>query len=444
MATITPIKNSKKGAYRITVSNGYDSNNKQIRISTTFTPDKTKSQRQQEKQVQEFAINFERQVKTGKVYSGDKISFADFTKEWEEKEAKQNLEETTLYSYKGHLKNVILPAIGKYKMSKVTPAILEQFYRSLTKDNARKDGKGSYKIASIKKFHKIISGIMRTAVRWNVIEENPCDKAELPRERNKSNDVKHFTLEQAMTFLEAMDKPYSVPYNGHKITVPSGNVIELDAYIKERMLPIQFKIFYRLSLFGGLRKGELIALTWQDIDFENNTLSITKSAGHVQEGQAIKATKTVNSNRVIPIPKTEIDLLNRWKTEQKNFMLTVGSKWEGYRGKEFDKNSVFIQTNINYGKTMNVSTPYRKFVDFINYYNQTVEKEENKLPVIPLHGLRHTCATLNIALGTDIKTVQAILGHANIQTTLNTYTHALEEKKREASNALDMLLNKQA
>ena len=359
MATIRKIKNSKKGAYQIIVSNGYDSNNKQIRVTTTFTPDKTKSQRQQEKQVQEFAIDFERQVKTGRVYSGDKISFADFVKEWEEKEAKQNLEETTLYSYKGHLKNVILPAIGKYKMSKVTPAILEQFYRSLTKDNAKKDGKGSYKIASIKKFHKIISGIMRTAVRWNVIEENPCDKAELPRERNKSNDVKHFTLEQAMTFLEAMDKPYSVPFKGHKITVPSGKVIELDTYIKERMLPIQFKIFYRLSLFGGLRKGELIALTWQDIDFENNTLSITKSAGHVQEGQTIKATKTVNSNRIIPIPKTEIDLLSRWKTEQKNFMLTVGSKWEGYRGKEFDKNNVFIQMNVNYGKTMNVATVYK-------------------------------------------------------------------------------------
>ena len=76
MATIRKIKNSKKGAYQIIVSNGYDSNNKQIRVTTTFTPDKTKSQRQQEKQVQEFAIDFERQVKTGRVYSGDKISFA--------------------------------------------------------------------------------------------------------------------------------------------------------------------------------------------------------------------------------------------------------------------------------------------------------------------------------------------------------------------------------
>lgn len=444
MATIRKIKNSKKGTYQIIVSNGYDSNNKQIRVTTTFTPDTTKSQRQQEKQVQEFAIDFERQVKTGRVYSGDKVSFADFVKKWEEEEAKYNLEATTLYSYKGHLKNVILPAIGKYKVSKVTPVILEQFYKSLTKDNARKYGKGSYKIGSIKKFHKIISGIMRTAVRWNVIEENPCDKVGLPRERTKNNDVKHFTLEQAMIFLEAMDKPYSVPFRGRKITVPNGKVIELDTYMKERRLPLQFKIFYRLSLFGGLRKGELIALTWQDIDFENNTLSITKSAGHIQEGQIIKSTKTATSDGVIPIPKTEIELLERWKTEQKNFMLTVGSKWEGYRGKEFEKNRVFIQTSINYGKTMNVSTPYRKFVTFLNYYNQTVEKEENQLPIIPLHGLRHTCATLNIALGTDIKTVQAILRHANIQTTLNIYAHALEEKKREASNALEILLNKKA
>ena len=193
-----------------------------------------------------------------------------------------------------------------------------------------------------------------------------------------------------------------------------------------------------------MTKAELIALTWQDIDFENNTLSITKSAGHIQEGQIIKSTKTATSDGVIPIPKTEIELLERWKTEQKNFMLTVGSKWEGYRGKEFEKNRVFIQTSINYGKTMNVSTPYRKFVTFLNYYNQTVEKEENQLPIIPLHGLRHTCATLNIALGTDIKTVQAILRHANIQTTLNIYAHALEEKKREASNALEILLNKKA
>lgn len=444
MATIAPIKNSKKGSYRITVSNGYDANGKQIRETTTFTPDKTKTKRQQEKQLQEFAIEFERKVKTGKLYSGDKICFADFVNIWLEKEAVQNLEETTIYSYRTHLRNVIIPVIGKYKMTKITPVILERFYASLLKDDARKDGKGCYKIASIKKFHKIISGIMRTAVRWNVIEENPCEKAELPRERVKNKDVKHFTYEQAKAFLEAMEKPYSVLYTGHKITIPTGRVIELGTYAKERILPLQFKIFFRLSLFGGFRKGELIALTWNDIDFDNNMISITKSAGHIQSGQTVKSTKTEKSNRVVPIPQHEINLLSKWRTEQKNLMIAVGSQWEGFRGKDFDNNSVFIQTVRNIGKIMNYTTPYRKLHEFINYYNQGVEREEDKLPLISLHGLRHTCATLNIALGTDMKTVQEILGHANIQTTLNVYTHALEEKKREATNALDLLLNKQA
>lgn len=443
MATITKIKNSKKGSYRITVSNGYDSNNKQIRITKTFTPDKTKSERQQTKQVQEYAIEFEKQVKTGKLCEGDKINFYDFVKKWEEDEAKQHLEETTLYTYKGHLNRVIIPVLGKYKMIAITPVILEKFYNSLTKDNAKIRGEGGYKISSIRKFHKIISGIMRTAVRWKVIEENPCEKAELPKERVSNSDVKHFTVEQAKRFLEAMDKPYNVPYNGHRLTIPNGEIIVLD-FVKERTLPIQFKIFYRLCLFAGLRKGEAIALTWQDIDFGKNTISVTKSVGHTQSGQKTKSTKTVNSNREIPISQNEVDLLLKWKTEQKSFMLTVGSKWEGYRGQDFDKNNIFIQMNTNYGKTMNEGTPYRKFVTFIKYYNQTVEREEDCLPVIPLHGLRHTCATLHIALGTDIKTLQAILGHANIQTTLNIYTHALEEQKRKASNALDILLNKEA
>lgn len=443
MATITKIKNSKKGSYRITVSNGYDANNKQIRITKTFTPDKTKTERQQQKQVQEYALEFERQVKTGKLYEGDKIIFSEFVKRWEEDEAKQRLEATTLYSYKGYLKNVIIPAIGKYKMVAITPIVLEKFYNSLTMDNAKIRGEGRYKIASIRKFHKIISGIMRTAVRWGVIEVNPCEKAKLPKDNENNIDVKYFTLEQAKRFLEAMEHPYKVPFNGHTIKIPSGKITFMDGYVKERMLPSQFKIFYRLCLFAGLRKGEALALTWEDVDVKKNTISITKSLGHTQNGQETKTTKTIRSNRILPIPKSEIDLLQKWKIEQKNFMFSVGSKWEGYRGNDFDKNSIFIQMNSNYGKTMNIATPYRKFETFIKYYNQTVEKEE-RLPVIPLHGLRHTCATLNVSLGTDLKTLQATLGHANIQTTLNIYAHALEEKKREASKALDNLLNKEA
>lgn len=444
MATIAPIKGSKKGSYRITVSNGYDSSGKQIRITKTFTPDTTKSKRQQEKQVQEFAVEFERQVKSGKLYSGDKISFSDFVKEWLEKEAVHSLEETTIYSYKTHLKNIILPALGKYKISKITPVILERFYSDLTKEDAKKNGKGAYKIASIKKFHKMISGIMSTAVRWNVIEENPCEKAYLPRERNKKDDVKHFTLEQAQAFLEAMDKPYMVPFKERTIRMPNGKLIEMDKYFKERMLPLQFKIFYRLALINGIRKGELVALTWNDIDFENNKISITKSAGHASEGQIIKSTKTKASSAIVSVPQQEMDLLSKWKTEQKNIMLSVGTEWKGYRGKEFDYNSVFIQMVRNTGKTMNASTPYRKMEEFIKYYNQTVDKEEDKLPLIPLHGLRHTCATLNIALGEDIKTVQKTLRHANVQTTLNIYAHSLEEKVEEAANKLETVLSKQA
>lgn len=100
MATIRKIKNSKKGAYQIIVSNGYDSNNKQIRVTTTFTPDKTKSQRQQEKQVQEFAIEFERYIHDG----GSVKKFNDIIKKRKEHSHRQ-------MRYFNNLKNIKCPVM---------------------------------------------------------------------------------------------------------------------------------------------------------------------------------------------------------------------------------------------------------------------------------------------------------------------------------------------
>lgn len=434
MASIKEVKGSKKGAYRITVSNGYDMNGKQIKVSTNYTPDPAKTRKQQLKEAEEYAFEFEKKVKEGRLYNGDKISFADFTEEWLEKEAKVNLEKTTIYCYQRNLRNTILPALGKYKMTKITPVLLERYFTGLLQEGAKQNGLEAYSMGTVKRDYTIISSIMRTAVRWNVIEENPCKRAQLPRERVKDNNVKHFTLEQAKTFLNILDKPSSVYQEGKKI-------VNLE---RTKRLHIQFVIFFRIALLGGLRRGELIALTWADIDFQHSKISINKSAGHIDQGQITKSTKTVQSNRDIVLPQSEMELLGRWKTEQKNLMLAVGSKWEGYRGSEYEHNNVFIQTNQNYGRAMNIATPYKKFVGVINSYNRTVENEEDKLPVIPLHGLRHTFATLQISLGTDVKTTQSMLGHASIQTTLNTYAHALEDKQREASNALGTLLNRQA
>lgn len=183
-------------------------------------------------------------------------------------------------------------------------------------------------------------------------------------------------------------------------------------------------------MFTGCRRGELIALTWDDIDFEKAAVSITKSTCRAGGQVITKATKTKGSVRVITVPAAVMTLTRQWRTEQKRYRLSIGSQWCG-------DDYVFIQWN---GLQMGLETPYQAFHRIINNYNMQQEREEEKLPLILLHGLRHTAATLLISQGVDIRTVSGRLGHANTSTTLNVYAEYLKELDRTASDKLESLL----
>ena len=114
--------------------------------------------------------------------------------------------------------------------------------------------------------------------------------------------------------------------------------------------------------------------------------------------------------------------------------MAIGSQWIG-------ENHIFIQWN---GKQMHPDTPYKTFKRIIKRYNETVKNESDKLPDIPLHGLRHTSATLLISQNVDVRTVSGRLGHAQTSTTMDIYSHALKEMDEKAADALDQLLNKKA
>ncbi|WP_281532696.1 tyrosine-type recombinase/integrase [Anaerocolumna aminovalerica] len=119
--------------------------------------------------------------------------------------------------------------------------------------------------------------------------------------------------------------------------------------------------------------------------------------------------------------------------------MSLGDQWLGCEGKNWqDNNNIFIQWN---GKQMNISTPYQTFKDIIHKYNSTVEDESLKLPNIPLHGLRHTSATVLISEDVDVRTVSARLGHAQTSTTMNIYAHSLKESDKKAADKLDRLFS---
>jgi len=422
----------KRGkTYRIAVSNGRKPDGTQIIETTTFCPDLNKTEKQNQKALELFVLEFEQKVKSGKYLDGEKLTFQAFHEIWLRDYAEQNLDDTTVATYKRLLNAHILPAIGHLKLSKVQPNHLNKLYYTLSHE--RRDGKeGGYAPKTIKHIHNIISIIYSTAMKWNVVLDNPCDRVDIPKQTPTRDKIKYFNIEQTECFIQLLDKDYITTCSAHDRVDDTGKAYHVAEYNETRKLPTQFKLFFLLAVYGGMRRGEILALEWSDLDFMQHSVSITKSTTIVDGKPLTKGPKTRSSVRVVSVPAFIMELAREWKTEQLRYRMAIGSQWIG-------ENHIFIQWN---GKQMHPDTPYKTFKRIIKRYNETVTNEADKLPDIPLHGLRHTSATLLISQNVDVRTVSGRLGHAQTSTTMDIYSHALKEMDEKASDALDQLLNR--
>lgn len=197
-----------------------------------------------------------------------------------------------------------------------------------------------------------------------MIQFNPCTNAMIPKTARKSDDkLKYFTPEQSLMFLRSLDKPYETLYKGHYRTDDTGKRYYVDDYTETRDVSTQYKVFYYISLFCGLRKGETLALQWSDIDFEQRIIHVSKSVTKLEDGVAYKDPKTASSNRTVPMPDEVMALLKRYKSEYLQLRLMMGDAWQG-------ENNIFIQSD---GKLMGRSTPYQFFKRHLNRYNEWVK-----------------------------------------------------------------------
>lgn len=427
----------KRGnSYLITVSCGRDMNNKQILKTVTYEPDKNLTPKQQEKALQRFALDFEEKVKSGKYLNGDKMSFADFVKKWEQDYALVQLEETTVAGYRKILDLFLLKQFGHLKISMIKPFHIQSYYNSLLKEDAKVKG-GAYSTSSIKKIHGVLSSILNVAVKWNVIDSNPCEKVFVPKNTAENRSENCFDLEQCQNFLEALEMTYPVKYRAHCRESQNGAKYDVSEYVEMHKVDTQFKLFFQLALFGQFRRGELIALEWSDFDFDNNTVTINKAAGFVGNRQVVKRPKTKKSNRTVKIPVSVMRVAKEYKKEYYEYRMKIGNQWHREDGEL--SQYVFIQWD---GTQMHLSTPTHKFKEIVVNYNKIVT-EDKKLPEhVTLHGLRHTGASLLISQNTDVQTVASRLGHSSPTVTLQIYSHAFEKLDEEASNTLETMFLK--
>ena len=412
------IKDKKNGSFLITVSCGRDVNGKQLFQRMTYTP-KAKSPKAIEKEVNKQAALFEEKVKNGEIISGDKIKFSEFVKKWDEEWAKTHLTKRVNEDYIANIERHGYPVFGNTPISKIKPAMIQTIITKLNVD---------HEPTTVKKIISSFSSVFEYAYKMEVINANPVRRCELPREEHDT-DLHYFTVPQAKTFLMAIQKPYVDTYKKKSGTV----------YIQERTMPTQLQVFYHLAIYSGCRRGELLALTWNDIDFENQKIVINKAVSLLRSGEQItKDPKTKKGNRELRLPAKCFHMLRKWKVEEKELCFMLGPEWQGKDFRSFDDNYIFIQMTT--GEQMNTDTPYQAFKRFIIRYNAECEKEEDKLPMITLHDLRHTSATLLLSEGMDIEEVSRRMGHSKPSVTLDIYGHALPEKDDVAADILDKLL----
>ena len=388
------IEKRGKNSYRLSCLAGYNLQGKPIK--------KTKTVHGTKKEAEIELAKFVADVQNGMVIEGKSLRFSEFTEIWKRDYGSKELAPSTYKRYCRMLETRLLPYFGHFYVNKIKPTDIMQFYDLLSKDTQlirKKDNNGSKTLKplsgkTILEHHRLLRAMLHKAVYWQVIVSNPAERVQPPKAKKPKR--KYYDDDQCKILLE--------------------NLEQLD---EEQ---IKYKTAIILTVFTGVRLGELMGLEWNDIDFRNGIVSINRSSQYLADtGVFTKVPKTESSIREVAIPDFVISLLEEyklWYEEQKSL---YGELW-------INSNRLFVQAD---GKPMHPSTISKWFVKFI---------EQIGLPVINFHGLRHTNATLLIAQNIDVAVVAARLGHAQITTTFNFYVHPIIAHNKKAGFALENLL----
>ena len=388
------IEKRGKNSYRLTVSEGFDLSGKPMIHRKTVHGTK--------KDAEVELAKFVTEVQNGLVIDGKSLKFSEFTEIWKRDYGSKELAPSTYKRYCRMLETRLLPYFGHFYINKIKPTDIMKFYDLLEKDTqlVRKKGNNGSKTKkplsgkTILEHHRLLRAMLHKAVYWQLIVANPAERVQPPKARKPKR--RSYDDEQTKILLENLELLSSED--------------------------TKYKVAIILTVFTGVRLGELMGLEWQDVDFKNGIISINRSSQYLADmGVFTKVPKTESSIREIAIPEFIISLLEEYKLWYEEQKSVYGELWT-------NSDRLFVQAD---GKPMHPSTISKWFVKYVGQIG---------LPVINFHGLRHTNASLLVAQNIDIAVVSARLGHAQISTTLDFYVHPLLSHNRKAGYALENLL----
>lgn len=306
------------------------------------------------------------------------------------KQYEKTVEESTFIKTTGYFKNHILPAMSLYRVHKITVDVCQKHVDEWAE-----------KLKKYRVIKSYASKVLDFAIKRGYLQINPFTLVDTPKpkraplELTKDVEENFYTREQLKEFLRCLEKE-----NNPKVAT-----------------------FFRLLAYSGMRKGEAFALQWKDIDFTKSEIRINKALARGKNSKLYLKTTKTGTTRTIKMDMETMKILALWKKQQQKEYLTLGFN-------TLNKEQLVFSNEIN---TFVQPTKSRKWlIRILEKYN---------LKPITTHGLRHTHCSLLFEAETSLKVVQDRLGHSDIKTTMDIYTHLTPEAKMEAMQKFDNHMN---
>jgi len=303
-----------------------------------------------------------------------------FLRQWLDEVAKPTVRATTFSSYEGIVRLHLAPDLGRIALAKLTPADVQRLLNA-----KRAAGLSPRRVGYI---HAVLRRTLVTAERWGLVSRNVAKLVDAPRVQH--HEIRPMTPEEARRLIDAAD--------GDRL-----------------------QALYLTALATGLRQGELLALRWQDVDFDTRRLWVRHTLARVDGALVLLEPKTDRSRRMVVMPDVTVAALRAHRTRQRMERLVAGSRWH-------DTDHVFTTT---IGTPIEAARVTRSFHAAL---------QRAGLPRSRFHDLRHAAATYLLGQGFTLEDVKTLLGHSSITLTSNTYGHVLERRQAQVAAGMDAVL----
>lgn len=292
---------------------------------------------------------------------------------------------STLLKTKRIFTNHTLKKLGEFYITEITPVKIQEIMNEWS---------GKYVTAN--KMMNYTGLVFKYAIRFGMISQNPVDAILKPKSKktNKITDEAFYDKDQLKKFLKTL-------YNNPDIKIQA---------------------YFRLLAMTGMRKQEANALEWQDIDFDKKVITIDKAVSRSETGLHISSTKNEGSNRIISIDAGTLDKLREWKDTKQ----PPSDDWLIFGKSDATKPHDLMSLDTS-----------RKWLISI----QEEMDKDSRIHRITTHGFRHTHASLLVEMGASLKDIQYRLGHTDIQTTMNVYSHVSKLAKEKLANKFNSYID---